>query len=129
MNAPAHLLNWYFGWSAILAGFATGALLGLFFHRDEFLGGYASFRRRIVRLGHIALPALGMMNLIYSLSPWPLPDLPEAQRASVCFVVGGVAMPLVCFLTGWKKEFRHLFFIPVTSLILAVLFTLKGANP
>ena len=129
MNAPTHPLNWYFGWSAILAGFGTGAVIGLYFHRDDFLGGYASFRRRIVRLGHIALPALGMMNLIYSLSPWPPASLPEAWNASVCFVIGGLSMPLVCFLTGWKQGFRHLFFIPVTSLTLAVFFTLQGANP
>jgi hypothetical protein len=129
MNALVHLLNWYFGWLAILVGFSTGAAIGLFFHREEFLGGYTSFRRRIVRLGHIALPALGMMNLIYSLSPWPVTDLPEAHYASVCFVIGGITMPLVCFLTGWKASFRHLFFIPVTSLILAVVFTLKGTAP
>ena len=53
------MLNWYFGWAAILTAFATGAVLGLFFHREDFLGGYASFRRRILRLVHIALAALG----------------------------------------------------------------------
>jgi hypothetical protein len=50
----------------VLLAFATGAGLGLFFHRDDFLGGYNSFRRRIVRLGHIALAALGMLNVIFS---------------------------------------------------------------
>ena len=42
----------------------TGAVLGLRFHRDDFLGGYGSFRRRIVRLGHIAMAALGMINVL-----------------------------------------------------------------
>src|SRR5436190_14839358 len=116
MTAPIHLLNWYFGWSAILAGFATGALLGLFFHRDDFLGGYNSFRRRIVRLGHIALAALGMLNVIFSYSPWPLPATAMGAGASIGFAVGGLAMPAVCFLTGWRQSFRHLFFIPVVAL-------------
>jgi hypothetical protein len=46
--------------------------------------------------------------------------------ASISFVVGGLAMPIVCFLSGWRKPFRHLFFIPVVSLLLAVVFTLWG---
>ena len=73
MNGPTHVLNWQFGWWLVLLAFVTGAGLGLFFHRDDFLGGYNSFRRRIVRLGHIALAALGMLNVIFSYSPWPLP--------------------------------------------------------
>jgi hypothetical protein len=121
-----HSLNWYFGWCLLLSAFVTGALIGLFFDRDDFLGGYSSFRRRLIRLGHIAQAALGMVNVLYGLSPWPASENWYGQAASACFVVGGLSMPLVCFLSGWKKPFRHLFFIPVTSLILAVLFTLKG---
>jgi hypothetical protein len=119
-------LNRTFGWLLILSGFLTGAVIGLYFHRDEFLGGYASFRRRIVRLGHIAQPALGMMNVLYGLMPQPDAAAWQPRAASLCFVAGGISMPLVCYLTGWKKPFRHLFFIPVTSLVLAVLFALQG---
>jgi hypothetical protein len=43
-------------------------------------------------------------------------------------VIGGVAMPAVCFLTGWRKPFRHLFFVPVLALVLAVGFTLAGGG-
>jgi hypothetical protein len=117
-------LNWSFGWGLILSAFLTGALLGLFFHRDDFWGGYGSFRRRIVRLGHISQAALGMLNVLYGLSPPPGPSSPYDSLASLCFLIGGVAMPAVCYLSGWKKPFRYLFFIPVTSLILAVVFTL-----
>src|SRR5436190_22302328 len=105
---PPHVLNWTFGWSLILSGFITGAALGLFFHREDFWGGYASFRRRIVRLGHIAQVALGMMNVLYGLSPWPEASLWQTDAASLCFVIGGLAMPLVCYLSGWKKAFRYL---------------------
>ena len=108
----------------MLTAFVTGAILGLFFYRDDFLGGYASFRRRILRLGHIALAALGMINVLYSLAP--LASAPSTQKlvASVGFIIGGVAMPAVCFLTAWRVGFRYLFFIPVTALIIAVAQTL-----
>jgi hypothetical protein len=121
-----HWHNWYFGWGLLLSGFLTGALIGLFFHRPDFLGGYDSFRRRIVRLGHISQAALGMLNVIYGLSPWPEASLWEARAASTCFIVGGISMPTVCYLTGWKEPFRHLFFIPVASLVLGVIYTLQG---
>ena len=124
--SPGHLFNWYFGWGLVVSAFVTGALLGLFFHRDDFWGGYNSYRRRIVRLGHIAQAALGMMNVLFALSPWPAESLPETAWASVCFALGGASMPAVCFLSGWWKPLRHLFFIPVTSLIMAVVFTLRG---
>ena len=123
---PGHHFNWYFGWALILSAFITGALIGLFFHREDFWGGYTSFRRRIVRLGHISQAALGLMNVVYGLSPWPDEARWEAGAASICFAVGGVSMPLVCFLSGWRKPLRHLFFIPVTALILAAVFTLRG---
>ena len=54
------------GWSLVLAGFASGALLGFGFHRETFWGGYASLRRRLVRLGHVACVALGVLNLLFA---------------------------------------------------------------
>jgi hypothetical protein len=126
VNGPCHPLNWYAGWCLLLTAFVTGGLLGLGFHRSAFLGGYGSFRRRLVRLGHIALAALGMLNLLYALSPWPGPSQWQAEAASACFVAGGAAMPLVCFLAAWKEPLRHLFFLPVLALVLAAALALSG---
>ena len=119
------MMNWHVGWSLILTAFVTGALLGLFFHREDFLGGYTAFRRRILRLGHIALAALGMINVLYGLSPSSAEASMHARIASIGFVVGGITMPAVCFLSAWRAGFRHLFFIPVTALVIAVLQTLR----
>ena len=38
--------------------------------------------------------------------------------------VGGVTMPAVCFLTAWRREFRHAFFVPVAALLFAATWTL-----
>jgi hypothetical protein len=122
-----HNLNWHAGWMLVLAAFVTGAGVGLYFHREDFWGGYASFRRRIVRLGHIALAALGMMNVVYSYSPWPDAESWQGRAASIGFVVGGVTMPAVCFLSGCDRRFRYLFFVPVAALVLAAIWTLSGA--
>ncbi len=123
-----HALNFSAGWWLILAAFATGALLGLGFHREDFLGGYGSFRRRLARLGHIALAALGGLNVLYGLSPVPADPLPGQL-----LLAGGIAMPLVCFLSAWKPGFRHLFFIPVVLLVagvgLVIYLTGQTATP
>jgi len=125
-----HPVNWFVGWTMILAAFVLGAVMGLGFHKHEFLGGYTSFRRRVVRLGHIALVELGILNVIYALSPWPAPGNGPARAASLCFIGGGLLMPLVCFLTGWRSDpYRKFFAIPVAALMAAVVFTLIGAWP
>jgi hypothetical protein len=125
--ATVHPLNWYAGWMLILAAFVTGAGVGLFFHREDFWGGYTSFRRRIVRLGHVALAALGALNVLFSIAT------PETSTsihvASVLLLIGGVSMASICFLTGWRESFRRLFFIPATSLMLAVVLVLLGGAP
>ncbi|MEI6491512.1 MAG: hypothetical protein WCO94_03105 [Verrucomicrobiota bacterium] len=110
-----HTLNFSAGWWLILASFATGAAIGLGFHREDFLGGYGSFRRRLVRLGHIALAALGGLNVLYGLAPVPVNAVP-----GWLLLAGGIAMPVVCFLSAWRDGFRHLFFIPVVLLLSGV---------
>jgi hypothetical protein len=123
------MMNWYVGWGLILTAFLTGAILGLLFYRDDFLGGYASFRRRIFRLGHIALAALGAINILYSVSSVALEPSLRTRVASFGFIIGGVTMPAVCFLASWRASYRHLFFIPVSALIIAVLQTLRMGPP
>lgn len=119
-------LNWCVGWTLVLAAFVSGAVIGMGIHREEFLGGYANLRRRMVRLGHIALAALGMLNVLFALSP--MREGMTTTLASACFIAGAVFMPAICFLTAWRDSMRHLFFIPVMALISAVVLTLIGAS-
>lgn len=124
-----HTLNFVAGWWLVLAAFLTGAAIGLGFHREEFLGGYGSFRRRLLRLGHIALAALGMLNVLYGISPLPAPATRGGAIAGTLLLAGAIAMPSVCFLSAWRAPFRHLFFVPVTLLIGAVGLILYEVSP
>ena len=127
--AVAHPANWFAGWSLILAGFLAGAVIGLGFHRDEYLGGDSSFRRRMVRLGHIALAALGIINLAFALSPWPVPGRAVAQAASICFIAGGAFNSGLLARRVWDPDlrvyatgadiFNLLFFLATCGLLLA----------
>jgi hypothetical protein len=112
-------LNYHTGWIAILTGLAVGTILGLFFHQEDWLGGYASWRRRMIRLGHISFFGTGLLNLAFVLSVEHLRLQTPTRVPSIAFVVGAVAMPTICFLSAWRDSFRHLFFVPVVSLLLA----------
>lgn len=124
-----HSLNFTAGWWLILAAFASGAAIGLGFHREDFLGGYGSFRRRLLRLGHIAFAALGVLNVVYGLSPSPAAGGAAARLPGMLLVAGAVTMPLVCFLSAWRMSFRHLFVVPVVALMTAVALILLGGRP
>lgn len=104
------------GWSGFLGGVLSGALMGLFFHKEKWLGGYASRERRMVRLGHISFFGIGLINLFYALSVTPL-SVPEsaARLGAWALLVAMITMPAICFLYAWKKPFRHFYFIPVLS--------------
>jgi len=117
-------LNLHAGWIAILLGFVSGMTIGLFFHSDEWMGGYGSWRRRMVRLGHIAFFGLGFINLHYALTIRTL-SLPADSITSILLVVGLVFMPTVCFASAWRKNFRHFFAIPVIALVLAIVLFLR----
>jgi len=120
-------MNLWFGWIAILAGFLLGAVLGLFFYDQQWLGGYASWRRRMLRLSHISLVGVGLLNIAYALSVEQLQMEPSPRLASVLFLVAGVTMPTVCALASWHASFRHLFFVPVVSFVMAVAdFLVQG---
>jgi hypothetical protein len=111
------MLHLAVAWGAILTGLVSGTVIGLFFHREEWLGGYGAWRRRMVRLGHVAFLGTGLLNLAFGATLGAL-GLRQAPRGpSVLFVVGAVSMPAVCFLAAWRKPLRHLFFIPVASLV------------
>jgi hypothetical protein len=113
-------INLQIAWFAILVGLITGAGVGLFFHQEHWLGGYGSWRRRMIRLGHISFFGTGFLNLAFILSVQHLGLERVPWVSSTAFVAGALTMPTVCFLSAWRSSFRHLFVIPVASLIVAV---------
>ena len=73
------------GWLGMLAGVLSGAIFGLMFHRDDWMGGYASYRRRLTRLGHISFFGLGFLNLIFAATA---SQLHPSRRISLRRLVG-----------------------------------------
>lgn len=115
------------GWLLVSLGFLSGALLGAGFARPGFLGGYDAWKRRLLRLGHIALVALGVLNILFAMSaariglPAPWPGL-----AALGFLAGGVLMPACCVVAAFRPAGVPLFAAPVLSLTAAGTITWVG---
>jgi hypothetical protein len=119
-------INLWAAWAGIFLGLASGTLQGLFFHRDDWLGGYSSWPRRLTRLGHISFFGIAFLNLAYANTVALLGPRGHSPLASGLLLAGAVLMPLVCYLAAWRKPLRHLFALPVLSLLGAAAAFLAG---
>ena len=115
------MVNLCAGWTLFFAGIVAGAVAGVFFHKNEWLGGYTSWRRRMVRLGHVAFFGIGLINVAFGLTVQSV-DIEASQVpvSSWLLIAGGIGMPAVCYLSAWRKGFRHSFFVPVLCVGLGV---------
>lgn len=118
------IINLYAAWIGFLMGGIAGAIPGLFFYNKDWLGGYSSWSRRMVRLGHISFFGIGILNLLFALSASHLGITSGIVLPSILLVIGLVAMPAVCYLSAWKPYFRNFFFIPASAVIGSIIFFL-----
>lgn len=117
-------VNIYSAWLGFLFGCLAGAVPGMFFHKKEWLGGYTSWRRRMIRLAHIAFFGIGFLNLSFALTARTFELQSGLHVSSVLLIIGAITMPAVCYLSAWKPAFRNLFFIPAGSVTIGIaLFT------
>jgi len=106
-------------WIGIALGILSGTAQGLGFHTDAWLGGYASWPRRMLRLGHISFFGIAFLNLAYAQTLFLRGGESASTPGSWFLIAAAIAMPAVCYLSAWRRGFRHLFFVPVVCLMLA----------
>jgi hypothetical protein len=122
MKSNPHL---FLAWLWILLGFGSGLGLGLFFHRENWLGGYGSLKRRMYRLGHISFFGLGAVNLLFWLTMQKIPQPgPLAGMASGALILGTLTMPVCCVVMAHFPRVHLIFAVPVISLITGGTLTL-----
>jgi len=114
------MTNIHIAWVGFLLGCISGAVTGLSFYNRDWLGGYSSWQRRMIRLAHISFFGIGFLNLSFALTARSLGFETGSYITSVLLIVGAVAMPTVCYLSAWKPICRHIFFIPAGSVTVAI---------
>jgi hypothetical protein len=123
------MINIQAAWIGFLLGCVSGAVPGLFFYNSEWLGGYVSWKRRMIRLAHVAFFGLGFINLFFSLTAKALGLDSGLQNISILLIAGAITMPTVCYLSAWKPAFRHLFFIPAVSVTAGIVLFVWRITP
>ena len=106
-------LNILAAWLGILAGVSVGVVQGLYFHREDWLGGYGSWRRRLMRLGHVSFFGIALLNLAFAWTVGNPGWCPASSLPAAALVSAQALMPIVCYLAAWRQPMRRLFFLPV----------------
>lgn len=112
-------MNILAGWLGFVAGAVAGAVQGLFFHREDWLGGYASWARRMTRLGHVAFFGLGLINLAFAFTTRDAGLEGRCDAASYLLIVALIAMPALCYTSAFWNPARRLFIVPVLCVVVA----------
>jgi len=119
-------LNILAAWVGILAGVLVGVAHGMRFHDEHWLGGYASWRRRLMRLGHVSFFGIALLNLAFAWTVHNPGWRPESSVPAAALASAQLFMPAVCYLAAWRPPLRHLFFLPVGCVLVGVGGLLLG---
>lgn len=114
------LANLYAALTGLFLGCIAGIIPGLFFHKESWLGGYASWPRRLIRLAHISFFGIGFINLLFVLTVQAMSIEGTLVVPSTLLIIAAITMPLICYLAAYRKVFRNLFFIPALSLTIGI---------
>ena len=93
-------LNVWAAWIGIAFGLLSGTIQGLFFASEDWLGGYGSWPRRMLRLGHISFFGIAFLNLAYANTLHLLGGERPTLAPSILLIAGAVLMPAVCYLAA-----------------------------
>jgi hypothetical protein len=120
--------NIFAGWSLMILGAILGMVFGMWAQSRDWAGGYSSFRRQALRLGHIAAFALGIINVLYGSFTAGLAALPPwvAAVGSATMIAGAALMPAVCLAAAWRSSLRYAFPIPATCVLVALIVQAWG---
>ncbi len=120
-------INIIFGWCWLFLGILGAMWMGSHAFAPDWLGGYISISRRLLRLAHIAFMALSLTNVLYGLCMDSV-SLPIQLKkvGSFSMIIAAVSMPLVCLASIASNSFQIFFCIPVLSFCLAVFIMIVG---
>ncbi len=118
--------------TSLFLGAASGLVIGLWsfggpLPEPAWVGGYSELPRRLIRLGHIALFALGMINLMLARQHAGF-GLPErtTRLALAAMNIGNLLMPALLFATVFLPAMKYLLAAPALAVTLALAIAAHG---
>ena len=126
-------MNRALGWWSLVAGVATGLVMGLWsfdgpLAAPAWLGGYGDTPRRLARLGHIAFFGLGILNILVARElPAVIPDR-RREVASFAMNAGNLLMPLTLFAASAYPPVKYALAVPSILVFLALTLVALGVG-
>lgn len=118
--------------TSLLLGAVSGLVIGLWsfggpLPEPAWIGGYSDLPRRLIRLAHIALFALGMINLMLARQHAGF-DLPArtTRLALAAMNFGNLLMPTLLFATVFLPEVKYLLALPALAVSIALAIAAYG---
>lgn len=122
------------GWTSLAFGVGSGLVLGMWsfdgpLEVPAWIGAYDDTSRRLVRLGHIALIGLGILDILLGR------ELPRSQLgprlkqvASLAMIFGNAFLPLTLFAAGFHRPLKYAMALPASSVFVALVLAAWGAR-
>jgi len=114
-------LNIAWGWICMPLGIISGSILSMWsfdgpLKMPKGYEHYDNLPRRLIRLAHVALFMLPLINIVYGqhLDSVPLSDATKVM-GSYCMIVLMIGTPLFLILASFKLWFKYLNIIPIIS--------------
>lgn len=122
-NTNYHLL---ICWIWIGGGIVSGMIMGLYFSDPNWLGGYSSVPRRMIRLGHISFFGMAMLNFFYFMSASHLKDSDLLAVGGIALIIASLSMPSACFFCASTGLKRSPFYLPVLGAAVSAATMVMG---
>ncbi len=135
VGAVGHI-NIAFGWSWMCFGFIMGMVMGTRVEQfgmntldrgPDWLGGYESVPRRLLRLAHVAFIMLPLLNIVFGQHiDAALVSLEWKRVASGSMIFGAIGIPLLCLAAVFYRPAKVLLGVPATAVLVANLIIAYG---
>ncbi|NOT31610.1 MAG: hypothetical protein HOP15_14280 [Planctomycetes bacterium] len=122
------------GWISLALGVGSGLVLGMWsfdgpLDVPRWIGAYGDTSRRLVRLGHIALIGLGILDILLGRELLcSLLSSRMKQVASRMMIFGNVFLPLTLFAAGFEPSLKYAMALPASSVFAALSLAAWGAR-
>ena len=127
-------MNRTVGWATVAVGIAIGMVMGLWsfdgpFAPPAWVGEYGDTSRRLLRLGHIAFIALGLINVMVETELARSALAPPTRRlAARLMTAGNILLPVtLCAAAAWRP-LKYLMSPPAMCVFIALVLVAWGAR-
>jgi hypothetical protein len=125
--------NQLIGWLSLTLGVFSGLILGLWsfdgpVQVPNWIGNYEDTSRRLLRMGHISLFGVGILNILLAREfPWAALGKKGTGTAMTCMTFGNVFLPTLLFGAAIYRPIKYLLPFPALSIFVALSLAAHAA--